>query len=1197
MRPATRILTLGVAVGLATAVGGEATAQPVEAGVSATPTALVLLDSSASMEWLDDGDDHTYPDCYLGAGGLPVDPGLSRMHAAIEVLTGTVTGRYCVVDARDTAPDRIDQVDGTRPQGIRHSRLCSDSDGNGVADTATECVPDDPNDAFAGLRQRNDGLIDEFGDRIAFGFMAFDSFPEASECSDGMFSYGDSRSMAGDTVTALPPASPDSVPSCVPGTAGCWNLGARIPCDPDAPASCNDCDTAHNYSIAPLDPTSALAQGEINDEVQEQLLRIVPYWSTPLGAMLADAYKFYVDPAEYYTYGSSATAPDATRGEADPYGECRKRYVLLVTDGIPSFDVCVRTGTDGPDTTGWDPGCENYPYADAAYYAEKLYREGIPVYVVGFNIPDTSATILDEIAIAGGTTQARLANSGISLVFELGDIFSQIASGSPSRTAPANTTRISPTAAGRGQFTFEANFEIHDGSPYWTGDISSIGRVCDSGTLGDPVVESVASWLDDQTVGDLDDYPILTTSPAIHSCHHGIGESLFGLEYSDEPLRETYGVTAAEVAEACQADALPGATGEASDECYDLTRGDVGVGTVITDDERVGCMNEMDLTTFGGSHPEILGTDDAAMADMFLRWLRGWTLTELHSYGFEDEINRHLPTAAFRWDGSEYQHDRQSRFSAIVHSSPSLTTVPDPRLQISDAYDAFVESTSDRPTVIYTATADGLLRAIDADTHEEIFAFLPSSVSHRVGGTMQAHRELVDGSPTVGDVRLYRDASGEERWGTVLVLPSRGAGRSMVALDVTDPYNPRFLWELDAELDPQLGLTYGAPAIGSIFLAQCLDDATVACERAVAVFGGGAPPTGLTGWEGSNIGRTIYVVDIETGTVLRRFTHTTDATDATEPIPGPVVGDAALFDTFLGSLATRAFVGTLNGHVLRVDMSATHPSQWTVDTFFDPEVELGRADVGGVFFRPTIALEAATGRAAVVFGTGNLDDLDRVVAERNYVVSVSEQPEFDPEGTLIRVGGSLNWALQLEDGERMTARARVFDRRAFFATFKSADDLCNIGGARLYALDYIGKEEDRGYVGPLDTTVLFSYLHEDPTRDSDDPTNQQVGFHDANTYAGFAEPVIPDKAIIYAIEITERISCFLEETIEDDAGGDGVTSTSVSDQGEFVLQLGVSHFSDAVGGEPASAQSTLAEIELDQPGARVIPTSWSVVFE
>ncbi len=1208
MRNVKQLLATGFGLVLAGGLSTSASAQPVEAGVNAPPSTLVLFDSSGSMEWSDNGPDHTYPTCYTGASGgsVPGDDGTrSRMHAALEVLTGEVSDRYCVLDARDSNSNRIDQVDPSRPQGLRHSRICAD-DGNGVVNIASECVPADPDDAFTGLRQTENGLIDQFGERIAFGFMAFDSFPEASPGDDGMFSYGRSRRMSGDLTSASPPATPESVPSCAPGATGCWNLGGRLPCDPSAPSNGNDCSSANSYTIAPLDPTNSRTQDEINSDVQEQLLRVTPYWSTPLGAMLEDAYTFFVEPAAYYTNGASGTAPDATRGEDDPYGECRQRYVLLITDGIPSFDVCVRTGTDGPDTTGWDVGCENYPYADAAYYAEKLLDEGIPVYVVGFNIPDDSASVLDEIAVAGGTDQARRANSGIALVFELGDIFSQIAKGTPSRTAPANTTRISPTASGRGQFTFEANFEIHEGSPYWTGDIASTSRTCSGGTLGSPQEESVADWLDNQTVGDLAGHSILTTSPGIHSCAFATAgsprESLFSAAFGADPLRAPYGVDETEIADACQVGDRPGTSGEASDACWDLTDGDIGVNQFLPEDRIGSCMSSMNIVTFASSHHELLGAESARQGEMFHRWLRGWTLTELRQIGgYQAEVDEYLPTAEFRWDDTtnSYTNDRVSRFPAIVHSSPAISTVPDSRLEISEGYEAFVEASENRPSVLYTATADGLLRAIDADTHEEIFTFLPSSISHRVGETMRSHRETIDGAPVVSDVRLYRDAEGVERWGTVLILPFRGAARGVVALDVTDPTEPKFLWELDSELDPQLGLTYGAPAVGSVFLAQCPGDPTTACERAVAVFGGGAPPSGLTGWTNSNIGRTIYVVDIETGRVLRRFTHTNDESGASVPIPGPVVGDASLFDTFLGSLATRAFIGTINGYVLRVDMSATNPFLWSVDTFFDPEVELGRADVGGVFFRPTIALEAATGRAAVVFGTGNLDDLDRVVGERNYVVSVSEQPVFDGSGALERIRGEVNWALQLEPNERMTARARVFDRRAYFATFKAAANLCDIGGARLYALDYIGREEDRGNAsGLMDLDDFFSYLHQDPAGDTEDPGNPPVAYWDASTFASNSNPTIPQKAIIYAVEITERISCFLDETFGDDAGGDGVTSRTVSDQGEFVLQLGVSHFAESsTVGDTPSAVSSLAEIELEQPNARVIPTSWSVIFE
>lgn len=1187
----------------ALAAPSGAAAQPVEAGVSAPPTALVLFDTSGSMEWRDDGADHTYPTCVVD-GSTSLGEGASRMHAAVEVLTGEVVDRYCAIDARTSSPNRLDQVDPARPQGIRHSRLCSSR--TSTANHAVDCVPEDPAVPLTSFPQIDNGLIDEFGDQIAFGFMAFDSFPEEDECADGMFSYGEARSMSVSGGLPSAPANPDNVTSCGANPGGvCWNLGARAPYvnDPLAP-NCTDGSIPQGWTIPPVDPTNTLSQSQINAQVQDQILRLVPYWSTPLGAMLEDAHQFYLGDAEYFAYKNDNEGHDYSYGHADPYGECRRRYVLLITDGIPSYDACVRTGTEGPNTDPWDAGCENYPYADAAWYAEQLNNAGIPVYVVGFNIGNTDATVLDDIAAAGGTEEARFADSGLALIFELGDIFSQIASGTPSRTSPANTTRLSASATGRGQFTFEANFEIHEGSPYWTGDISRISRFCDDGQLDDPVEESFADWYDDLEADEVEDLPILTTSPLWHSCYlrnSGIADtSPFQSGLSPNPLLEPYGVTDAEIAEACQVDAPPGTSANAALACQTLGDGGVGLSDSIaggTLDSR--CLAEFDYDV-AAAHPNVFGARNATESDAFRRWLRGWTLTELRLLaGMGDVINELLPTAEYRWDAvnSEYSNDRRSRMAPVVHSSPTVVSVPDARLQISEGYATFVEDTRDRPTVVYTGTTDGLLRALNADTRAEIFSFLPASIAYRIGETIRGQRELIDGSPVVADVRTFRDASGTERWKTVLLLPYRSAGRGITALDVTDPYNPRFLWELDAELDPQLGLTYSRPAIGTVFLAECMGNGADACERGVAIFGGGAPPTGLTGWENTNIGRTLYVVDIETGIVLRRFTHMRDNSGTTVPFPAPLVGEVAAFDSFAGSLITRAFVGTLNGQLLRLDLSATDPDNWSVDLFFDPsEDPIGRTDLGGIFFRPTIALSANTGRAVVVFGTGNLDDLDRIVGEQNYVFSVVEAPEYDTDGNLERIGGDLNWAVELEENERMTARPRVFNRAAYFATFKPADDLCDIGGARLYALDFIGEDEDHGYAGPIDLDHFVSYLRENPYSE-DTTTNPLVPFHDETTYATLDPQIIPPKSIIYALEITERVSCFEENDLSGSRYGGQNVSIEVSDQGEFVLQIGVSSYTAGAESGLPQAVSQLAELTLEDPPSAIIPTSWSVIFE
>lgn len=1199
----TRTLPLLVFVALVGSAvhATRAEAQPVEAGVNAPPAALILFDTSGSMEWRDDGPDHTFPTCAGNNQLLSVGAeGRSRMHAAVEVLTGEVPNRYCAEDDRDANPNRIDQYDATRPQGIRHSRLCSLR--GLLTSHNADCMPADPATATPAFPQEANGLIDEFGDKIAFGFMAFDSFPEADPCTAGMFSYGDGRRMNHAGNVPAPTSDPDAVPTCNDSDPTCWNLGARRPYINEAGASnCVSGQSPQSYTVPPIDPSNGRTRDQINDLVQEQILRVVPYWSTPIGAMLEDAYHFYEGSPDYFLYRGDSLGHDATHGLEDPYGECRRRFVLLITDGTPSFQACVRTGSDGVNTSPWEDDCIGYPYADAPWYAAQLYNAGIPVYVVGFNISAESGDVLNEIAFAGGTDEARFAGSGLALVYELGDILSQISQGTPSRTSPANATRLSPSASDRGQFTFEANFEIHEGSPYWTGEVTRVSRFCSDGSLQNPVETNFSEWYDDLTISDMNSMNILTTSPQWHSCYlraNGTTASASPFRITgDNPLTEPYGVTDAEIAAACQSGDTPGSGTNVDPECEDLNDGDVGYSTYQFGGLRdSACLNEIDLLD-SVLYPHLYGTGllELGKAEMFLRWLRGWSLTELRNAGYEYYINEEIPSAQYRWDPdtNSYRHDRRSRLPAIVHSSPTVVGVPDARLQVSSAYADFVEDTQDRPTVLYTATADGLLRAINADTREEIFAFLPSYISHRIGETMSVQKELLDGSPVVADVRTYRDGSANERWMTVLLLPYRGAGRGVVALNVTDPENPRFLWEIDGELDPQLGLTYSRPAIGTIYMGECLTG-TGPCERAVAIFGGGAPPSGLSNWETTNIGRTLYVVDVETGIVLRRFTHMRDNTGATVPIPSAVVGEVAGFDTFTGSLMTRAFVGTIDGQLLRLDMASTDPDEWAVDLFFDPDEEL-MEDIGGIFFKPTIALSRDNGRAVVVFGTGNLDDLDRVSGEQNYVISVQELPEFDTDGNLVRIGGELNWGLKLEGDERMTARPRIFNRRTYFATFTPAADPCDIGGARLYALDFIGASDDKGHVGAINTTDFTSYLREDPLL-GDNGTNPLVGFHDALNYEDIDPQVIPPKAIIYAIEITERISCF-EESATGDRGNNQNVTLEVSDQGEFVLQIGASSFADDGSAGAPQAVSQLSEMSLEEPPASIIPTSWSVVFE
>ena len=101
-------------------------------------------------------------------------------------------------------------------------------------------------------------------------------------------------------------------------------------------------------------------------------------------------------------------------------------------------------------------------------------------------------------------------------------------------------------------------------------------------------------------------------------------------------------------------------------------------------------------------------------------------------------------------------------------------------------------------------------------------------------------------------------------WKTIALISQREGGRGVAAVDVTNPSLApnlaRFLWDFS---ETDLGFTYSAPAVGRIQN----DDGD---DEFVAIFGGGFDDPGTTGW-GEFEGRVVYVVNALTGNLIRKF--------------------------------------------------------------------------------------------------------------------------------------------------------------------------------------------------------------------------------------------------------------------------------------------------------------------------------------
>ncbi|WP_158249345.1 PilC/PilY family type IV pilus protein [Pseudomonas sp. LFM046] len=163
-------------------------------------------------------------------------------------------------------------------------------------------------------------------------------------------------------------------------------------------------------------------------------------------------------------------------------------------------------------------------------------------------------------------------------------------------------------------------------------------------------------------------------------------------------------------------------------------------------------------------------------------------------------------------------------------------------------YAQFVAAKSSRAPVLFVGANDGFLHALNANTGNELFAYMPNGVLGNVktlANSDYKHRYFVDGKLHIRDARL------NDQWRTVLLGSLGAGGKSVFALDVTDASQSGFsatnvLWEISNDAD--LGYNFGEPLIGR------MKDGSWA-----AIFGNGHGST--------SDDAVLFIVDLATGAV------------------------------------------------------------------------------------------------------------------------------------------------------------------------------------------------------------------------------------------------------------------------------------------------------------------------------------------
>jgi type IV pilus assembly protein PilY1 len=376
-------------------------------------------------------------------------------------------------------------------------------------------------------------------------------------------------------------------------------------------------------------------------------------------------------------------------------------------------------------------------------------------------------------------------------------------------------------------------------------------------------------------------------------------------------------------------------------------------------------------------------------------------------------------------------------------------------------------------SVIYAGANDGMLHAFDADSGQELWAFIPKDLlpylKNLTGNSVQF---FVDGSP-----KAYIGSDGQN----IIICGERRGGNHYFALDVTDPVVPKWLWEIHPDLSDfsEMGQSWSSPLISKIKYGSG--------EKWVLFVGGGydANQDTLPVSKADTKGRAIYVVDVKTGARIWKYSVVENA-EMKYSIPS----DIARVDTNGDGYVDRLYVGDMGGQMWRFDIQDPNPANWSGKRLFDANVPAPSAGVDRrkMFYPPDISLEkdGFGNYELVLFGTGDREHpkgttvVDRLytVKDRNPGAALNESNLVDVTGDQLQSSSASaaqkqaildslktasGWYIRLNQytGEKCLAPPLVFYGVSYFSTFspllEEVSDPCFVGEgtARLYALNYL----------------------------------------------------------------------------------------------------------------------------------------------
>jgi len=291
--------------------------------------------------------------------------------------------------------------------------------------------------------------------------------------------------------------------------------------------------------------------------------------------------------------------------------------------------------------------------------------------------------------------------------------------------------------------------------------------------------------------------------------------------------------------------------------------------------------------------------------------------------------------------------ERTSRLGDIINSTPYLV--------------ANVNGHDVTKNVLVYGANDGMVHITDADSGEELVAYIPSGVYgilENLPDATYVHEYSVDGA-----INGYSDYTDTNDVKTTVVGRLGLGAKGLYAIDVSDLNvidKDIMKWEITASTTGYEGIGYSVAAPNTV---------QIATGEAAVVF-----PNGYNSNEDDG---AIYFANINDGSLIKKLSVPTQIDPSGLNRPN-ALAQPAIIDNDVDGIADHIYVGDLFGNMWVFDISDADPDNWALNTknnkplftAYSPTIESNAYLPQSITTRPSVTRHPNGTGILVAFGTG-----------------------------------------------------------------------------------------------------------------------------------------------------------------------------------------------------------------------------------